>query len=67
MVADFCLGFLGEVADFDFSLLLDLPQLLLDLLDLGLVLGHLLLELLALEVLLPLDLLDLDVEVLLLL
>jgi hypothetical protein len=67
MVGDVCLGFLGEVGDFYFCLLLDLHQVLLYLLNFGLVFGYLLLELLLLQIFLVLNPLDLHVQVLLLL
>jgi len=66
LVGDFGFGFLGEVGDFDFRLLLDFHEVLLDLLNLGLVFRDFLVELLLLEVFLLLGLLDVDVEVLLL-
>lgn len=66
LVGDFSFGFLGEVGDFDFSLLLDFHEVLLDLLYLGLVFGDFLVELFLLEVFLLLGLFDVDVEVLLL-
>jgi hypothetical protein len=67
LIRDFCLGLLGEVRNFDFCLLLDLHEIFLDFLDLGLVLCYFLIELLLLQVLLQLRLLYLDVQVLLLL
>ena len=67
LVGDLCLGLFGEVGDLNFSLLLNLHEILLDLLDLGLILRDFFVELLLLQVLLLLRLLDLDVQILLLL
>lgn len=61
------LGFFREVRDLYLCLLLNLHQIFLDLLYLGLILRNFLVELLLLQVFLLLGLLDLYVEVLLLL
>lgn len=66
MVRDFCLGFFGEVGNLNLSLLLDLHEVLLDLLDLCLIFRDLLLQLFFLQIFLVLDPFDFHVQVFLL-
>lgn len=63
MVRDFCLGFFGEVGNLNLSLLLDLHEVLLDLLDLCLIFRDLLFQLFFLQIFLVLDPFDFHVQV----